>query len=362
MRAKEISLELLEQPEAQFSEIISMALPRRVTYSKNVFIPLTNACRNRCSYCGFRSDKPMIMSRRQVKDVLTSGRKEGCKEALFTFGEKPESVKEIKTKLKSWGYSSAIEYLYDLCEDALALGLLPHSNPGVMNYGEMKALKEVNASLGLMLENSSARLCQEGMPHEFSPGKRPEVRIKVLEDAGKLRIPFTTGLLIGIGETDSEIADSLSTLSNLQEKHGHTQEVIIQNFRPHRGTPMQDKQGPSLLRMLKVVAAARAVLPDIGLQVPPNLNRMWQVFLLFGANDLGGVSPVTKDYINPEYDWPKIEAVKAVAAEMGVSLKERLPIYPKYIRQGWYATRLGELIERYADEEGLVHEVSEGLS
>lgn len=326
-----------------------------VTFSKNVFIPLTNACRNACAYCGFRSDAPGIMSRADVQGILEEGRKQECKEALFTFGEKPESSDKVRKQLKEWGYSSVLEYLYELCEDALKYGLLPHSNAGIIEKEEMKMLREVNASMGLMLENASERLCKKGMPHEHSPGKHPKLRLKVLKNAGRLKIPFTTGILVGIGETYEEILDSLRTIEKINNNYGHVQEVIIQNFKAKKNTPMQHCASPSLYKMLTVVRAARLILQNMNIQVPPNLNpSTWQIFLSFGANDLGGISPTTKDYINPEADWPKIEAMKFLTQKLGLRLRERLPIYPEFVKRGWYSQELQGLIQNYADEEGLV--------
>lgn len=320
-----------------------------VTYSKNVFIPLTNACRNACAYCGFRSSNPWILSRQKVESLLSKASRHGCKEALFTFGEHPESVAGISRHLEEWGYSTALEYLYDLCLLAIKHGLLPHSNPGVLTLDELRALKEVNASLGLMLENSSPRLCLEGMPHHKSPGKNPRVRLRTIRNAGRMKIPFTTGLLIGIGETREEIVTSLQDIMELHRKYGHIQEVIIQNFRPKEGTPMASFREPSALEMIQVLRLAKELMPGIGLQVPPNLNpRTWAVYLLFGANDLGGISPVTNDYINPLDSWPQIKEVEKKAALFGYRLEERLPIYPEYVEKGWFSEELKPLITKYA--------------
>ncbi len=334
---------------------------RTVTYSRNAFIPLTNACRNRCGYCGFRSDSPTIMERRKVVETLERARKMGCKEALFTFGERPEVYKEISVKLKSWGYSTALEYLYDLCLDAIRIGMLPHSNPGVVDRDELKALAEVNASMGLMLENVSDRLMSRGMPHEHSPGKRPELRMRVLEDAGKLRIPFTTGLLIGIGESEGEVMDSLRAIRAVNERYGNIQEVIIQNFKPHPGTPMASSKEPSPARMRKALKMASQLLNGVGIQVPPNLNRRWWDYLRWGANDLGGISPVTEDYVNPGYRWPVVEEIRGRLVRAGLNLRERLPIYPRYVVEGLYSEGLRGLIELYSDEEGLVREEAQGV-
>jgi 7,8-didemethyl-8-hydroxy-5-deazariboflavin synthase CofG subunit len=295
------------------------------------------------------------MSKREVVDILKKGRRARCKEALFTFGEKPEVIPQIKKKLEHWGYSSIIEYLYKLCEDAIKYGLLPHSNPGVISEEDMRLLREVNASMGLMLENSSERLCQEGMPHYYSPGKNPKERIKVIETAGKLRIPFTTGVLIGIGETWDELLDSIKLLKSLNDKYGHIQEVIIQNFKPKPGTPMENRPEPSIRYMVEAVRLARKTMPTMSIQVPPNLILgSLELYLDAGANDLGGISPFTKDYINPEADWPKIEDLEMVSRKLGVRLRERLPIYPRFISKGWYSEKLKDLIHSYSDSEGLV--------
>lgn len=327
-----------------------------VTYSKNVFLPLTDACRNACAYCGFRSDEPAIMERKEVLSVLKSGRKAGCKEALFTFGERPESDERIKKTLLGWSYSSVTEYLFDLCRDAIKLGLLPHTNAGALEKDEMKALKEVNASMGLMLESASERLCEKGMPHENSPGKRPDVRLRTIENAGKLEIPFTTGLLIGIGETPDEILDSIEKIKKINERYGHVQEVIVQNFRPKKGTPMEGWPEPALAQMSDAVRAVRRIMPEMHIQVPPNLNPdTWPALVLAGVDDLGGISPTTKDYINPEAEWPDIKRLLSMAGKIGITLGERLAIYPEFIKRGWYPEEIGKLIKRYTDAEGLVN-------
>ncbi|WP_456474028.1 7,8-didemethyl-8-hydroxy-5-deazariboflavin synthase subunit CofG [Candidatus Pyrohabitans sp.] len=355
--SEEEVLRIIDASAEDFCALRPARIAEVVSYSKNVFIPLTNACRNACTYCGFRSEKPYLMGEEEVLGILREGAARGCTEALFTFGERPEVYPEIERALSRMGYGSVIEYLYHLCEASLEMGLLPHSNPGVIGEAELRALREVNASLGLMLENASERLCEKGMPHEHSPGKRPEARLRMIELAGKLRIPFTTGLLIGIGETGEEIALSLMQLKELSDRYGHIQEIIIQNFRPKKGTPMQHAREPSLFRMLKVVRAASELFPELAIQVPPNLNpSTYAIFLLHGASDLGGISPLTRDYINPEDTWPGVEEMRRMVEDLGLTLRERLPIYPEYIKQGWYSERVGEVISQYATEEGYVRE------
>jgi FO synthase subunit 1 len=326
-----------------------------VTFSKNIFIPLTDACRNRCGYCGFRSDSPVIMEKEEVIGLLRLGKAAGCKEALFTFGERPEEFPEIKEMLEDMGYQSVIDYLYDLCHEALKFGLLPHSNPGSISRGDLRLLKEVNASMGLMLESSSERLCKQGMPHERSPGKAPKVRLEVLMEAGRLGIPFTTGLLIGIGETDNEVEGSIKTIRKIQDKYGHIQELIIQNFRPKPNTPMKDSPEPPLSRVIEALECAKTMFPFEGLQVPPNLNPGREsIFLSHGANDFGGVSPVTLDYVNPMDRWPEIDYLRSVTSQSGYLLRERLPVYPGFFEL--LPERLRRIVDTYVDKEGFVHD------
>ncbi len=330
-----------------------------VSYSKNVFVPLTRLCRNRCRYCTFRREPDEVDSPylppEEVFKIVEAGRRAGCKEVLFTFGERPEErYDEALEWLEEHGYSSTIEYLVDLCRRCVEeYGMLPHSNPGVVTKSEMRKLRRWNASLGLMMEILSDRLCEEGGPHEHSPGKRPEERLKVLKYAGQLKVPFTTGILIGIGETWRERVETLEKIRELHERYGHVQEVIVQNFRAKPGIPMEDHPEPTPADLLRTVAKARLMLPDVPIQVPPNLNReTGQLALLAGANDWGGVSPVTKDYVNPEAPWPEIEELKRLTEEVGLRLRERLPIYPEYVRRGWYHANLADVIEELADEEG----------
>jgi len=293
------------------------------------------------------------MDRESVQALLKKGVDARCTEALFTFGERPEVYPEIKEQLESWGYNSIIEYLHSLCIDAIEMGMLPHSNPGSITKRELKFLKDVNASMGLMLESSSARLSRQGMAHEKSPGKHPQIRLKVLDDAGRLGIPFTTGVLIGIGETDREVVDSLTEIKEINDRHGHIQELIIQNFRPKPGTVMADYSEPSLERVIFALETAKVMFPEIGLQVPPNLNYGREgVFLRHGANDFGGVSPVTPDYVNPGDCWPSVERLRAIAAKQGFMLRERLSVYPEFI--GRLPERLKSLAASIASEDGFV--------
>lgn len=317
-----------------------------ITYSRNVFIPLTRTCRNRCDYCGFRSDELSLMSEKEVIELL--GKAKGAKEALFTFGEKPEEANpEFKKLLKRWGYPSFIDYIKKMCKIAIEMGLLPHTNAGILSIEEMKKLKDLNASMGLMLEQAVELDC-----HKKSPGKKPEVRIKMIRDAGKLQIPFTTGILVGIGESRYDRLYSLEVIADIHENYGHIQEVIIQNFRAKKGTPMENHPQPTVDEMLEAVKAAREILPsDVAIQIPPNLVDDIYPFLKAGANDIGGISSVTHDYINPESPWPEIEQIeKSLRGEF--IIKERLPIYPKFVKLKWYSEFIEPLIEKYADADG----------
>ncbi len=316
-----------------------------VTFSRNVFIPLTNACRNRCAYCGFRSDEHKLMTPNEVRALLTKAK--NASEALFTFGERPDVYEDIRRKLKIMGYSNFLEYVRDMNRLAVGMGLLPHTNAGVLSYNELKMLKPYNASMGLMLEQAVELEC-----HALSPGKKPEVRIKTIKNAGKLQIPFTTGILVGIGETHYDRIYSLEVIRDIHQNYGHIQEVIVQSFVPKKGTPMENWKPPSAEELLRVVKDAREILPeDIPIQIPPNLVRDVYPFIKAGARDLGGISEVTPDYINPEHPWPSIGELKeSLRGEF--MLRERLPIYPKYVRLGWFSDEISDLIYKLADGEG----------
>ena len=345
--------ELLSLLNAKNREILSLMAETNslrdsniVTYSKNVFLPLTDICRNECGYCTFRKDPDsvdarILMKPEEVLDVVKEADSFGCKEALFTFGEHPDETELVMSALEDLGFENMLEYLYFLCSETLdKTRLLPHSNPGILKKNELKMLREVNASMGLMLETSSSRI-MDTIAHEKSPGKKPELRIATIENAGKLKIPFTTGLLIGIGETVAERVESLLELRRIQDKYGHIQEIIIQNFKPKPGIPMEDYREPSLAEMIKMVSVTKLMFPDVSVQVPPNLNRQHsQIFLMAGADDWGGVSPLTPDFVNPEAPWPEIEDLKSITEELGFKLQERLPVYPKYINEEFLDHRI----------------------
>lgn len=320
-----------------------------VTFSRNVFVPVTNVCRNRCGYCTFRRDPDeagsCFMSPQDVLPILKEGKKAGCTEVLFTFGEYAEEIPEYKNWLEELGFSSNVEYVIHLCKLAIKIGLLPHTNAGVLNYTELEALKPWNASMGLMLETTGMVAA-----HFNCPGKHPDVRIKTIKYAGELQIPFTTGILVGIGETLDDRIDSLQCISKLHKEYGHIQEVIVQNFIPKPGTSMEKHSSPTMEEMMQMVSIAREILPaDIAIQVAPNLIDPY-LLVKYGATDLGGISPTTIDWINPETEWPTVDKLREMLKD--ISLRERLPIYPAYIKKGWYSKNLKSLLKSMTDNDG----------
>lgn len=336
---------------------------RTVSFSPKVFIPLTRLCRDSCGYCTFRtdprSDPRLYMTPEDVLGVARAGERRGCTEALFTLGERPEQrFPEARRWLAARGYRSTIAYLREMA--ALVLretSLWPHLNPGTMSRDEMAALREVSASMGLMLETVSERLCGAGGPHQHAPSKRPRARLHTLETAGALRVPFTTGLLIGIGETRTERVEALFAIRESHARWGQVQEVIIQNFRAKPGTPMASAPEPGIEEVIRTVAVARLVLgPSANIQVPPNLTAsIYDVYLEAGINDWGGISPLTIDYVNPEAPWPQITALRARTEAAGLELRPRLPVYPEYLqRPEFLPAALRRRLVASADAEGYV--------
>lgn len=337
----------------------------RVTWSPKVFIPLTMLCRDYCGYCTFSrhtDKKKPYLELDEVLAITRAGEKTGCHEALFTLGDKPELRHPVaRDWLSARGHASTVDYLQKACAAVQADGnMLAHVNAGILTRDEMARLREVSVSLGLMLESTSDRLLQKGGAHFRSPDKAPGVRIKMLEEAGELRIPVTTGLLIGIGETRQERLEALLEIERMHQRHGHVQEVIIQNFCPKPGTPMQSFPAVELEDQLWTIAVARQVLsPGISIQAPPNLRPDGVLDLVAsGTNDLGGISPVTPDHVNPEAAWPQVGELKDVLARDGYALTPRLPVYPHYIaqRKEWVAAGLHSRTLRASDSEGLARE------
>jgi FO synthase len=314
------------------------AYEQTLTFSPKVFLPITNLCRNRCDYCSFRRSPgdpgEWTMSPEEIRSWLHRARDQGCVEALLCLGDTPETgFREYRELLRSWGHERTVDYLRWAAEEALATGLLPHTNAGILSREDMIALRPVNVSLGLMLENVSDRLCAKGMPHHRAPDKRPAKRIQMTREAGELQIPFTSGLLIGIGETTEERIDTILTIRQLHREHGHIGEVIVQNFRAHPRTPMSNSPEPTSDELARTIALARLLLDDdVSVQAPPNLNPASVATLIrSGINDFGGISPVSPDYINPRHPWPYLDLLREACVAEGFRLEPRLPIYPLHL-------------------------------
>ncbi|MDH2907793.1 MAG: 7,8-didemethyl-8-hydroxy-5-deazariboflavin synthase CofG [Candidatus Nitrosotalea sp.] len=329
-----------------------------VTYSRKVFFNLVNLCRDTCSYCTYKSEpgqaKVSMLSKNDIVTLAEVAKKHRCTEALFVTGERPEQkYQEAREWLKENGFSSTAEYLVEASEIALDKGLFPHTNAGNLTKEEMRQLKNTNVSLGLMLENASDRLSENGMPHQFAPSKNPKARIKVLQNAGELKIPMTTGLLIGIGESPQELIDSIYAIKEIHEKYQNIQEVILQNFQPKIDTPMKSSPSPQERYFKTLVALTRIILPEMNIQIPPNLSpESYASFLSAGINDWGGISPVTRDFVNPEFPWPKINDIDANCADAGFHLRARFPVYPEFFHM--VNQDLVSKMSEIADSENLV--------
>jgi len=335
---------------------------RTVTYSPKVFLPITNLCLDRCSYCTFRQDpdapEAWTMLPEEVRGCSRAGRARGCIEALMCLGDKPErAFRSYRQTLAVLGHARTTDYVAASCAIALDEGLLPHTNAGLLSRGEMAALKPLNVSLGLMLESVSPRLRQPGGAHQQAPDKDPALRLAMMREAGELQIPFTTGILLGIGETLTDRVDSLRAIGALHATHGHIQEIIIQNFRAKPVTRMASAAEPSSLDTARTIAIARLMLPDMNIQAPPNLSPYdHRLFLAAGINDWGGISPLTLDYVNPEAPWPQVEALARTCAEEGFRLAPRLPIYPEYVdRPGFLEPSLRARVAAHLPAEGARH-------
>ena len=336
---------------------------RVVSYSPKVFIPLTKLCRDVCHYCTFaqppRRGQRAYLSIEEVLDIARAGAEAGCHEALFTLGDKPElRYKVARDELEALGHTSTLSYLRAAAQAVLdETGLLPHMNPGVMTQAELQDLRAVSVSQGLMLESSSARLCGKGGPHYGSPDKKPQVRLDSIAAAGLARVPFTSGILTGIGETRRERLEAMLALKELHDTHGHIQEIIVQNFRRKPGTKMHDAPEPALEELLWTIAIARIIFgPHMNIQAPPNLtlDESLPDLIHAGINDWGGVSPVTPDHVNPEAAWPHLDRLRAATEATGKTLAPRLPVYPAYIheRDTWIAPDLHTRVLRKIDASG----------
>ncbi len=335
-----------------------------ITYSRKVFLPLTNLCRDYCGYCTFRRDPGQpgahTMPPEEVLSVARAGEKLGCTEALFSLGDKPELLfPEMRDTLRHLGYKSTLHYLEAMCELVLReTSLLPHPNPGLLSAEWISRLAAVSPSMGLMLETVNPALLNPGAAHDNAPDKLPAKRLRTIEEAGKQGVPFTTGVLIGIGETVEDRVDTLLAIRDLHERYGHIQEVIVQNFRAKPGIPMANAPEPSPAEMLRTVAVARLLMPRVNIQAPPNLNAPYYEDLLdAGINDWGGISPLTPDYINPEKPWPHLEQLRLRTESKGFQLRQRLPVYPEFLTTIMSKPGLlAEKLKKSCDTHGLARE------
>ncbi len=331
---------------------------RTITYSRKVFVPLTTLCRDTCTYCTFAKPPGAggeYLTPEDVMAVVWAGERRGCTEALFTLGDRPEERwPQARAFLDEHGCATTLEYTQKMTERVVAeSALLPHANPGVMDETAVRALRPSSPSMGLMLENVSPRLMEPGMPHHECPDKEPQVRVDTIAAAGRARVPFTTGILVGIGEDASEIVDSLFALAALQQRWGCIQEVIIQNFRAKADTRMRRRAEPTVQFVARVVAVARWILgPEMNLQVPPNLTDRFEAYLDAGINDWGGVSPLTIDWVNPEAPWPHLEELEARTEGAGFRLMPRLPVYPEFVDEEWIDPALLAKVRSATDDEG----------
>ena len=334
--------------------------PAVITYSRKVFLPLTNLCGDYCGYCTFRRDPgdpgAHTMTPDEVMEVVRAGERMGCTEALFSLGDKPELLfPEMRDTLRHFGYRSTLHYLEAMCEKVLReSSLLPHPNPGLMSLEWLKRLSRVSPSMGLMLETTSTRLLAKNAAHNNAPDKEPVKRLRTIEEAGRQKIPFTTGILIGIGETLEERVDALIAIRDLHLTYGHIQEVIVQNFRAKSGTPMAHWPEPNRGDMLRTLAVARLLMPTMNIQAPPNLSDPHYADLLDGGiNDWGGISPLTPDFINPEKPWPHLEQLRQKTEAKGFELRQRLPVYPEFAKQAAaHSEILTQRLGAVADADG----------
>ncbi len=357
---------------AAASELRDRAHGRTITYSRKVFIPLTNLCRQKCGYCTFargpRDPIAHTMSPDEVLAVARAGKRQGCKETLFSLGERPEETYDfVREDLARFGHATTSSYVREMAELVLReTGLQPHINQGLMERDEIVSLRDVSASMGMMLETVSMRLHEKGAAHWNCPGKVPEERLRTMRIAGEEKVAWTTGILIGIGETREERVDSLCAIRDLHDEHRQVQEVIVQNFRVKEDIAMRHRDEPSVFEMLRTIATARLMLgAEMNIQAPPNLTPdAHGMYLLAGINDWGGISPVTKDHINPERPWPNLAELKETCADAGFELRERFGVYPEYVREdagyrGFVPDAIRAVIDPIADSSGLVRREDE---
>ena len=328
------------QLQAEAAALRDLGWGNAISYSRKVFIPLTTMCRNTCGYCAFVKHPGQqgsgYLSPDEVLEIARNGERLGCKEALFSLGERPERrYPEARETLRRLGHATTIDYVIEACRLVLAhTSLIPHVNAGTLTEAEVAELREVSGSMGMMLETVSKQLMKPGMAHHACPDKSPVLRLRTIEAAGRLGVPFTTGILIGIGETFEERVESLVAIDRIHQRYGNVQEVIVQNFRAKADTAMAAWMEPSHEDMLRTLAVARLVLdPSISLQAPPNLDDRFEDYIASGINDWGGISPLTIDHINPERAWPELSELARRTAAQGYRLVERLTVYPAFLNE-----------------------------
>lgn len=371
--SRQHALQLIHCSEDDLPQLLATARAAKerfklgiITYSRKVFIPLTNLCRDYCGYCTFRRDPgdpgAHTMTPDEVLDIALKGEALGCTEALFSLGDKPElPFPEMRETLRRLGYKSTLHYLEAMCELVLReTSLLPHPNPGLLSADWIARLSAVSPSMGLMLETVNDGLLARGAAHDNAPDKVPARRLRTIEEAGKQNVPFTTGLLIGIGESREDRVDTLLAIRDLHDRYRHIQEVIVQNFRVKPSIPMAHWSEPSHAEMLRTVAVARLLLPDVNIQAPPNLSAPYYDDLMdAGINDWGGISPLTPDFINPEKPWPHVEQLRQRTEAKGFELHQRLPVYPEFIsRLTAKGGLLSDKLRAAMAEDGLARRVA----
>lgn len=371
--SREAAIQLIRCTDDELPSLLAAARaakelfkPDVITYSRKVFLPLTNLCRDYCGYCTFRRDPGQpgahTMTPDEVLSVAQAGEKLGCTEALFSLGDKPELLfPEMRETLHYLGYKSTLHYLEAMCGLVLReTSLLPHPNPGLLSPEWISRLSAVSPSMGLMLETTNSTLLAGGAAHDNAPDKVPTKRLRTIAEAGRQNVPFTTGLLIGIGESPEDRVDTLLAIRELHQRYGHIQEVIVQNFRTKPSIPMAHWPEPSHAEMLRTVAVARLLLPNVNIQAPPNLSAPYYGDLMdAGINDWGGISPLTPDFINPEKPWPHLEQLSLRTEQKGFELRQRLPVYPEFV-DGRLAIPglLSDKLRAAAAEDGLVRRVA----
>jgi FO synthase len=370
--SREAAVQLIRCPDEDLPQLLAAARAAKerfksgvITYSKKVFLPLSNLCRDYCGYCTFRRNPgdpgAHTMTPEEVLEVCRAGESLGCTEALFSLGDKPELLfPEMRETLRRLGYKSTLHYLEAMCELVLReTSLLPHPNPGLLSAEWIARLAAVAPSIGLMLETTKVALLAPGAAHDNAPDKVPAKRLRTMEEAGRQSVPFTTGILIGIGELAEDRVDALLAIRTLHERYGHIQEVIVQNFRAKPKIPMANSPEPAAGEMLRAVAVARLMMPEMNVQAPPNLSAPYDDLLDAGINDWGGISPLTPDFINPEKPWPHLKQLQLRTEAKGFTLQQRLPVYPEFIAAaGRKGGLLAERLSAAVGEDGLTRRMA----